>query len=188
MSLVRGDESKMKEKNDKLINNLLRSKFSWWDWSWGQFIKIVKVKSKDSSYQKYLDSIRKDIIKKNSEDSKEDTAYQIYLDIVRNYLKFNKKRLLTKQEEEIVIDHLYMTTLTFCSKHNNKRNDAAHKGLSITQVLSMETAKKVCEIHPDILILTQEQVDQGAEGVLVIQNFLYDEIQTREKREERNEV
>lgn len=157
----------MKEKNNELINNLLQSKFNWWNRFWGQLTKIVKVKSKDSSYQECLDSIRKDVVKKNSEeDSEEDTTYQVYIDLVNEYLKTNGKRLLTDKEEEIVIAHLEVVAIGYCN--------AGYKDLGITQLLSIETAKKVCEIHPDYHYPTQEQVEQREVEVLAIQNFLYD--------------
>lgn len=156
----------MKEKNDELINNLLQSKFNWWNRFWEQLIKIVKVKNKDSSYQECLDSIRKDVVKKNSEEGRKDVAYQVYLDKVKDHLKTNNKRLLTKQEEEIVVAHLTAVALTFCN------DPKSGKGLGITQVLGIETAKKVSELHPDFPTPTKEQVDQRVEEVLAIQNYL----------------
>jgi len=162
----------MKEKNDELINNLLRSKFNWWNRFWNQLIKIVKVKSKDSSYQASLVSIREDVVRKNSkEDSKEDPAYQVYLDRVKDYLETNGKCLLTEQEEEVVVAHLNSVTATFCNKHSKQRNDAAsYDGLGITQVLSIETAKKVSELHPDFPMPTE--VRQRVKEVLAVQNYL----------------
>jgi len=126
----------------------------------------------------------------------EDT-YQVYLDLVKDYLKTTGKRPLTEKEEEIVVAHLKVVSATYCLKHSIKRNDAGegssiaqelaeygktcartdadvYKGLGITQVLSIETAKKVSEIHPDFPAPTQEQVDQRVAEVLAVQNFLYE--------------
>lgn len=104
-------------------------------------------------------------------------TYQVYLDLVKDYLDAKGKRLLTKKEEEIVVAHLEVVSATYCLKHSKARNDAdIYDGLGITQVLSIETAKKVCEIHSDYSTPTQEQVDQRVEEVLAIQNFLYDKM------------
>lgn len=93
--------------------------------------------------------------------------YQVYLDMVKEYLVGAKKRLLTEKEEEVVIAHLEAVALGFCNI-----GLTIHKELGITQVLAIETAKKVSEIHPDIPNPTPEQVDQRVAEVLAVQNFL----------------
>ena len=110
--------------------------------------------------------------------------FQVYLDLVRDYLDTNKKRLLTEKEEEIVVAHLRVIALTYCndpktairgcSNGNITRVDSKNE-LGITQVLSIETAKKVSEIHPDFPTPTQEQVDQRVAEVLAVQNYLKSE-------------
>ena len=150
----------------ELINNLLRSKLNWWSRFWQRRIKIVKVKSNDSLYLEHLDGIRKAIVRNNEVGGQEDAPYQVYLDKVRSYLKFNKKRLLTKQEEKIVIVHLKVAALAYCNEPD------AYDGLDITQILCIETARKVSELHPDMETPTEEEVDQKAAEALTVQNFL----------------
>lgn len=140
----------MKEKNDELIDNLLGSKFNWWKRLWGQ---CMKVQRKDSSYQASLVSIREDVVKKNDEEDGEDIAYQVYLDRINNWLDRNKKRLLTEPEEKTVIAHLKSVTKTFSLMR-------PCRDLGIKQVLAMESAKKVCEMHPDLSTPTEEEVIQ----------------------------
>ena len=82
--------------------------------------------------------------------------------------------MLTEKEEEIVVAHLTAAALTFCNKHSKARNDAdTYKGLGITQVLSIETVRKVSELHEDFPTPTQEQVNQRVEEVLAVQNYLH---------------
>ena len=103
----------------------------------------------------------------------EDVAYQLYLDIVKDYLVEHKVRLLTEKEEEIIVAHLKVAALTFCNERSIKKNDAdTYNGLGITQVLSIETAKRASELHPDFPTPTEEQVNQRVEDVLRIQNYL----------------
>lgn len=157
--------------SDELSNKLLQSTSNWWNRLLGH-CKIVKVKSEDSSYQKCLDSVRKDIVKKNNEEDS-DIAYQVYLDMVREYLNATEKRLLTAEEEEIVIAHLKVVAATYCTKHMNLKNDAdLHKGLGITQVLSIETARKVSELHEDFPEPSEAEVKQRVAEVLAVQNYL----------------
>jgi len=117
-----------------------------------------------------------------------DTAYQVYLDRVRECLKSNKKRLLTEKEEAIVINHLEGVALAFENDPENSIREARQGGvarvgscggqkkLSITQILGIETAKKVSEIHPDFDVPTEEQVNRRVEEVLAVQNYLHKEI------------
>jgi len=102
--------------------------------------------------------------------------YSVYLDNVREYLKAKKIRLLTEKEEEIVVDHLKVVAATYCSKYSKARNDAnTYEGLGITQVLSIEAAKKVSELHEDIPEPTPAVVDQRVAEVLTVQNYLKQE-------------
>lgn len=103
----------------------------------------------------------------------EDIAYQVYLDTVKEFLEVRKVRLLIEKEEEIVVAHLKVVSATYCLKHSSKRNDAdVYEGLGITQVLAIETAKKVSEIHPDFPTATQEETDQRVAEVLAVRNYL----------------
>lgn len=167
------------EKNNVLIDNLLKSKSSWWNLFWG---RVKAKRNKDSLYLKFLDGIRQrllvqfdqqDVVKKNSKEDGKDAAYSVYIDKVQGYLVAQKKRLLTKQEEEIIIAHLTSVAETFCLAHSAARNDAdLYKGLNIRQVLAIETAKTVNKMHPDFPELTEAQLVQKTKEVLVVQNFL----------------
>lgn len=102
-----------------------------------------------------------------------DTEYQVYLDKVTQYLESHEVRLLTEKEEEIVVAHLQVVASTFCHNHENKRNDAdKYAGLGITQVLSIETALKVSELHEDFSNPTPEAYDRRVAEVLAVQNYL----------------
>lgn len=110
--------------------------------------------------------------------------YAVYLDMVREYLEAAKKRLLTDEEEEIVVAHLKVVAATYCNNHSKERNDAVlYEGLGITQVLSIETAKKVSELHEDFPEPTQAEVDQRVAEVLAVQKYLQEPLAKELRRE-----
>lgn len=113
-----------------------------------------------------------------------DTTYQVYLDRVKEYLVAQGVRLLTEEEEAIVINHLEGVALAFKNDPKNSIRVAqqgelvrigsagSEERLGITQVLSIETAKKVSEIHPDFANPTPEDYDRRVAEVLAVQNYL----------------
>lgn len=128
--------------------------------------------------------------------SETDTAYQVYLDMVKDYLQINGKRLLTEKEEEIVTAHLVSVAMTFENESEANERGAypdiqgiarrgTVAGLNITQRLSVETARKVSEIHPDIPTPTPEMVEQRVAEVVAVQNFLQSDTDVKKEESKR---
>lgn len=102
----------------------------------------------------------------------DNSSYIVYLNMVEEYLKARKKRLLTENEEEIVVAHLKVVAATYCNNPREYGGKSSKNKLGITQVLSIETAKKVSELHEDFPEPSPEEVAQRVAEVLLVQEYL----------------
>lgn len=89
---------------------------------------------------------------------KTNVNYRRYLDGVNNYLHSSGFRVLTIEEEEIVLAHLKEVVRIY------PEDDIG--GLNLMETLVLEMGKKVCEIHPDLNLPTQERTTQAIESML----------------------
>ena len=113
-----------------------------------------------------------------------DSAYREYLDRVRQHLEARGVRLLTEKEEAIVVNHLEGVVLAFANDPKNSiravtvngvKRVGVENSLRITQVLGIETAKKVSEIHEEFSNLSPESYDRKVAEVLAVRNYLKDD-------------
>lgn len=78
---------------------------------------------------------------------------QKYINSANEHLKLRGMRLLTVEEQAIIIKHLLEVA--------NDYDSSTSKFRDLMSMLCLETAKKVSEIHPGIEAPTEEQIKLG---------------------------
>jgi len=90
-------------------------------------------------------------------------SLQKYVNASNKHLESKNKRLLTVEEEDIVLAHLRKIAAGYSEEESS---------YDLMTVICMECAKKVCEVHPDMEAISDEIANQRMGEMEKVQKVL----------------